>query len=85
VKPRRKKSKTWDIPAPEQATPRTRLALARVAVRARLQVEEAQLRASEAMEAAEVAARIANRELPAEFHLEAPATPSGPSTRRYNQ
>lgn len=34
------------------------------------------------MEAAEVAARTANRELPAEFHLEAPSTPSGPSTRR---
>jgi hypothetical protein len=86
VKPGRKKSKIGDIPAPEQATPRTRLALAReAAVRARLQAEEAQLRASEAMEAAEVAARTVNRELPAEFHLEAPSTPSGPSTRRYNQ
>lgn len=88
VKPGRKKSKAGDIPAPEQATPRTRLALAReVAMRARLQAEEAQLRASEAMEAAEVAARAANTELlaepvPIEFQLPAPATPSGPSTRR---
>lgn len=85
--PGRKKSKTGDIPAPEQATPRTRLAAAKeAALRARLQAEEAQLRALEAMEAAEIAARAANRELPAEpLPIEAaPPTPSGPSTRRYS-
>jgi hypothetical protein len=90
VRPGRKKSKTGDIPAPEQATPRIRLAAAKeAALRARLQAEEAQLRALEAMEAAEAAARAANRELPAEplpieFQLVAPPTPSGPSTRMYS-
>ena len=90
MKPGRKKSKTGDIPAPKQATPRTRLAAAReAAVRARLQAEEAQLRALAAMKAAEAAARAANRELPVklvpiEVQLAALGTPSGPSTRRYN-
>ena len=46
---------------------RTRLALAREpTVRAMLQAEEAQLRASEAMGVVEAAARAANRELPNE-------------------
>jgi len=64
-------------------------------VRARLEAEEAQLRASAAMEAAEAAARAGKRELhvervPIEVQLVAPgaplgpSTPSGPSTRRYN-
>jgi hypothetical protein len=91
VKPGRKKTKTGDIPTPGQATPRTRLAATKeAALRARLEAEEAELRASVAMEAAEAAARAANRQLPAklepvpiEVQLAAPATLSGPSTRRY--
>ena len=93
MKPGRKKTKTGDIPALEQTTPKTRLALAReAAVRARLQAEEAQLRASEAMEAAEASARAANRELlvepvHTEIQLAEPvcteSSQSGPSTRRY--
>lgn len=87
MKPGRKKAKTGGIPALEQATLWTRaVAIREAAVRARLEVEQAEAKARAALEAAEAA--TANRELPAEpvpleIELPAPATSSGPSTRRY--
>lgn len=86
---RKKKAKTGDIPAPGEATPRTRAAVAReAAVKARLEAEQAEAKARAALEAAQAAAREANRDLPdepvpIEIELPPPATPSGPSSRRY--
>ena len=84
---REEDGKDMGIPAPEQATLWTRAAAAREAtVRARLKVEQAEAKARAAVEADEAA--TANRELlaepvPLEIELPAPATSSGPSTRRY--
>ena len=58
VKPGRKNSKTAEIPPPGQATPRTRAAVAReAALRARLEVEQVEIKAREAQEVAEEASR----------------------------
>jgi hypothetical protein len=58
VKPGRKNSKTAEIPPPGQATSRTRAAVAReAALRARLEVEQAEIKAREAQEVAEEASR----------------------------
>lgn len=84
MKPRRKKAKTRGIPAPKQATLWTRAAAAReAAVRARIEVEQAEAKARPAMKATKAA--TANRELPAELvpleiELLAPETSLGPST-----
>jgi hypothetical protein len=86
---RKKKAKTGDIPAPVEATPRTGAAVDRkAAVKARLEAEQAEAKARAALEAAQAAAREANRDLldelvPLEIEPPQPATPSGPSSRRY--
>jgi hypothetical protein len=89
VKVGRKKAKKGEAAAPEQATPRTRAAVAREAtVEARLEAEQAEAKARAALEATEAGSRAANRELPAEpvpleIELPPPGTPTGPTTRRY--
>jgi hypothetical protein len=92
VKAGRKKAKKGEAPAPEQATPRIRAAVAReAAIKARLEVEQAEAKARAALEAVETASRAANRELPPEpvpLQIEPPpeplqGTPNGPTTQRY--
>jgi hypothetical protein len=75
VKPGRKKAKTGEATALEQATLRT-------TARARLEAEQAEAKARAALEAAEIAARAANREVPVEpvpLKIELPplGTPTG--------
>ena len=84
----RKKAKKGEAAALEQATPRTRVAVAREAsVKARLEAEQAEAKARAALEAAKVASRAANIELlvepmPLEIELPPLGTPTGPTTRR---
>ena len=91
MKAGRKKAKKDDLPAPEHATPRTRVRVAKeAAIKAWLEVEKAEAIARAALEDAQAASRVLDIVLqdaqadPLQVALPAPTTPTGPITRRYN-